>query len=338
VSPADSEVGLRALQTLRSAGLVSAGGYASAVGVVRDDAFWARWGRHALLALGAGQFLAGVIFFFAYNWNDLPDLAKFAVVEAGMVLALGGALLIGLDRAFGQVLLIAASVMTGLLLAGIGQTYQTGADAFELFVAWAVLILPWTIISRSAAHWLLWLVIAEIALALYGGQVLMVVHNVSEGELWVLVGATIVLALAGREIAVRHGFAWLSGHWTRLVLLFAAVAVLFIPAAAHVVDAEEFGSPALCLAAFLLTIAGAGGVYWRLRPDFAALVILIAFADAFFIGVGYRLIDEAVGFDFDDAAPALASFGAMILWAIAGTGGAAVAMRRLRGTLQGAPA
>jgi uncharacterized membrane protein len=338
VSPADSEVGLRELQTLRSAGLVSAGGYASAVGVVRDDAFWARWGRHALLALGAGQFLAGVIFFFAYNWNDLPDLAKFAVVEAGMVLALGGALLIGLDRAFGQVLLIAASVMTGLLLAGIGQTYQTGADAFELFVAWAVLILPWTIISRSAAHWLLWLVIAEIALALYGGQVLMVVHNVSEGELWVLVGATIVLALAGREIAVRHGFAWLSGHWTRLVLLFAAVAVLFIPAAAHVVDAEEFGSPALCLAAFLLTIAGAGGVYWRLRPDFAALVILIAFADAFFIGVGYRLIDEAIGFDFDDAAPALASFGAMILWAIAGTGGAAVAMRRLRGTLQGAPA
>ena len=338
MSPADSEVGLRELQTLRSAGLVSAGGYASAVGVVRDDAFWARWGRHALLALGAGQFLAGVIFFFAYNWNDLPDLAKFAVVEAGMVLALGGALLIGLDRAFGQVLLIAASVMTGLLLAGIGQTYQTGADAFELFVAWAVLILPWTIISRSAAHWLLWLVIAEIALALYGDQVLMVVHNVSEGELWVLVGATIVLALAGREIAVRHGFAWLSGHWTRLVLLFAAVAVLFIPAAAHVVDAEEFGSPALCLAAFLLTIAGTGGVYWRLRPDFAALVILIAFADAFFIGVGYRLIDEAIGFDFDDAAPALASFGAMILWAIAGTGGAAVAMRRLRGILQGAPA
>jgi uncharacterized membrane protein len=338
VSPADPEVGPRELLILRSAGLVPAGGYATAVGVVRDDVFWARWGRRALLALGAGQFLAGLVFFFAYNWNDLPDLAKFAVVETGLVIAAGGALLIGLDRAVGQTLLIAASVMTGLLLAVMGQTYQTGADAFELFVAWAVLILPWTFVSRSAVHWLLWLVVAEIALALYGGQVLLVVHYVSEGEVWVLVGATLALALAGREVAVRHGFAWLSRHWTRLVPLFAAAAVLFIPAAAHVVDAEEFGSPALCLAAFLLMIVGAVCVYWRLRPDFAALVIAIAFANAFFICVGYRLIDEAIGFDFDDTVPALASFGAMIAWGIAGTGGTAVAMRRLRRALQGAPA
>jgi uncharacterized membrane protein len=338
VSPADPDVGLRELQILRSAGLVPAGGYASAVGAVRDDAFWARWGRRALLALGVGQFLAGIVFFFAYNWNDLPDLAKFAVVEAGLVVAAGGALLAGLDRAFGQAFLIAASVMTGLLLAVIGQTYQTGADAFELFVAWAILILPWTLIARSAVHWLLWLVVAEIALALYGGQVLMIVHDVSEGEVWVLVGATLALALAGRELAVRYGFAWLAGHWTRLLLLFAATTVLFIPAAAHVVDAEEFGSPALCVGTFLLGMACAGGAYRRLRPDFAALVIVIAFADAFFICVGYRLIDEAIGFDFDDAAPALASFGAMIVWAIAGTGSAALAMRWLRGVLQGAPA
>ena len=95
----------------------------------------------ALLALGVGQFLAGVVFFFAYNWNDLSDIAKFAVIETALAIALGGALLIGLDRVFGQMLLIAASVLTGVLLAVIGQVYQTGADVFELFAAWAVLIL-----------------------------------------------------------------------------------------------------------------------------------------------------------------------------------------------------
>ena len=68
-----------------------------------------------------------------------------------MAAAAGGALLAGLDRAFGQVLLIAGSVLTGVLLAVIGQAYQTGADVFELFVAWAVLILPWVFVSRSAA-------------------------------------------------------------------------------------------------------------------------------------------------------------------------------------------
>ncbi|WP_119301280.1 DUF2157 domain-containing protein [Dongia deserti] len=338
MSPADPELGLRELQILRSAGLVSARGYAAAVSVVRDEAFWARWGRHALLTLGAGQFLAGVVCFFAYNWDDLSDLAKFAVIETALVIAAGGALLIGLDRAFGRVLLVAASVLTGVLLAVIGQVYQTGADVFELFVAWAVLILPWVFVSRSAVHWMLWLVVAEVALALYASQVLVVVSDVTSGEMWVLVGATIALALAGREFAVQYGLSWLSAHWTRLVLLFAATVILFIPAAAHAVDAGRFGSPALCLAAFLLMIIAAAALYWHLWRDFAALVIVIAVADAFFICIGFRLIDEAIGFDFDDAAPALASLGAMIVWAIAGTGSAALAMRRLRGTLQGAPA
>lgn len=338
MSSADLELGPRELRMLRAAGLVSARGYAAAVDAVRDEAFWASWGRRALLALGAGQFLAGVIFFFAYNWSDLTDIAKFAVVETALLIAAIGALLVGLDRAFGQVLLIAASVLTGVLLAVIGQVYQTGADVFELFAVWAVFILPWVVVSRSAVHWLLWLVVAETALALFGGQVLMVVSGVSLGEVWVLVGATIALALAVRELAVRRGLDWLSGHWTRLVLLFAALAVLFLPATAEVVDIDEFGSAPLCLAAFLLTIVGAGGVYWRLRPDFAALVIVIGFADAFFICVGYRLIDEAIGFDFNDAVPALAGFGAMIAWGIAGTGSAALAMRRLRGGFRGVPA
>jgi uncharacterized membrane protein len=338
VSSADLELSPRELQMLRAADLVSARGYAAAIDAVRDEAFWSRWGRRALLALGAGQFLAGVVFFFAYNWNDLTDIAKFAIVESALLIAAAGALLVGLDRAFGQVLLIAASVLTGVLLAVIGQVYQTGADVFELFAVWAVFILPWAIISRSAVHWLLWLVVAETALALYGGQVLMVVGDVSTGEVWVLVGATVALALAARELAVRHGLAWLSAHWTRLVLLLAALAALFLPAAAHAVDIDEFGSPALCLAAFLLAIVGAGGIYWRLRPDFAALVIVIGFADAFFICVGYRLIDEAVGFDFDDAVPALTSLGAMIAWGIAGTGSAALAMRRLRASVRRVPA
>jgi uncharacterized membrane protein len=338
VRPADIELGSRELRILRSAGLVSARGYAAAVHAVRDEAFWTRWGQRALLALGAGQFLAGVVFFFAYNWNDLSDLTKFAVVEGALVIAAAGALLVGIDRAFGQMLLVAASVLTGVLLAVIGQVYQTGADLFELFAAWAVLILPWVLVSRSAAHWLLWLCVAETGLALFGGQVLMVVTDVSQGDVWVLVGATVGLALAGRELAVQRRLAWLSAHWTRLVPLLAVAAVLFIPAAAHAVGAEEFGSPALCLAAFLLTVAGTGGIYWKIWPDFAALVVVIAFADAFFICVGYRVIDEAIGFDFDDAAQALAGFGAMVAWGIAGTGSAALAMRRLRGHLKGAAA
>jgi len=321
---------------LRAAGLVPARHYLSAIDAVRDEAFWARWGLHALLALGAGQFLAGLIFFFAYNWNELSSITKFAIVESALAIALAGALLVGLNRGFGQVLLIAASVLTGVLLAVIGQIYQTGADAYELFVAWAVLILPWAVVSRSAVYWLLWLIAAETALALYSLQVLTVVGDMTNGDVWVLVGTTVVAALAGREVAVQRDLDWLSAHWTRLVLMSAGLAALFAPAVAHVIDIEDLGSGPLSIAAFMLATLGAGWVYWRFKPDFAALVIVIGFADAFFICVGYRVIDEAIGFDFEEVVPALIGFGAMILWAIVGTGATGFAMRRLHGGLRGA--
>ncbi|MGH6890845.1 MAG: DUF2157 domain-containing protein, partial [Dongiaceae bacterium] len=221
-------------------------------------------------------------------------------------------------------------VLTGVLLAVIGQVYQTGADVFELFVAWAVLILPWTLVSRSAVQWLLWLVVAEIALALYGEQVLLVVSDMTSEQLCTLVGATVALALAAREVAVYRELAWLSAHWTRLVLLFAAVAILFGPAAGYVVDVGAIEWEMLCLGAFLVALVIATGVYWRLVPDFAALVIVIGFADTLFVCVGYRLIDETIEFSFDQAGPALTGFASMIAWAIAGTGCAALAMRRLR--------
>jgi uncharacterized membrane protein len=337
VNPAGSEIGPSEAQALRSTGLVSARGYAAAVDAVRDEAFWARWGMRALLALGVGQFLAGVVFFFAYNWNDLSDIAKFAVIEVSLALALGGALLVGLDRVFGQMLLIAASVLTGVLLAVIGQVYQTGADMFELFTVWAVFILPWTIIARHPVHWLLWLVVAEVALVLYGEQVLVPIEDMPGELVSVIVGATIAVALAVREWAVLRGMQWLAAHWTRLVLLFAAMAALFAPAAAQMFDVDDAAAGAACVIAFLLATVIASAVYWRMWRDFPALVIIIGFADAFVVCVGYRIINEGIGFELNDIGPALSSLGAMIVWAIAATGSAALVMRRLRGSLQEVP-
>jgi uncharacterized membrane protein len=337
VNPAGSEIGPSELQALRRAGLISARGYATAVDAVRDEGFWSRWGMRALLALGIGQFLAGVVFFFAYNWNDLSDIAKFAVIEVSLALALSGALLVGLDHVFGQMLLIAASVLTGVLLAVIGQVYQTGADMFELFAVWAGLILPWTTISRHPVHWLLWLVVAEVAFVLYADQVLMPIRDLPWDLVSVIVGTTIALALAAREWAVRRGMAWLAAHWIRLVLLFAAMAALFAPVATQMFDVDNVAVGAVCVIAFLLATLIASAVYWRLWRDFPALVIIIGFADAFVVCVGYRVIDEGIGFDRNDVGPALSSLGAMIVWAIAATGSAALVMRRLRGGLQEVP-
>jgi uncharacterized membrane protein len=60
-------------------------------------------------------------------------------------------------------------MITGSLLALFGQVYQTGADTWQLFFGWAVLITPWVIIARFPALWLLWLGLVNTGLILYFG-------------------------------------------------------------------------------------------------------------------------------------------------------------------------
>nr|HMN80257.1 DUF2157 domain-containing protein [Burkholderiaceae bacterium] len=74
---------------------------------------------------------------------------------------------LGLTRTAGRALLTLAIVLIGPLLALFGQTYQTGADTFELFRGWALLALPWTLASCFAPAWLVWLGIVEIGLLAY---------------------------------------------------------------------------------------------------------------------------------------------------------------------------
>ena len=72
------------VHALLRAGLIAPERYLEALRTVRDDRFWRHWGRRVLLALAVGQILAGIVFFFAFNWADLPPFAKLGVIQAGL--------------------------------------------------------------------------------------------------------------------------------------------------------------------------------------------------------------------------------------------------------------
>ncbi|WP_394243370.1 DUF2157 domain-containing protein [Halopseudomonas laoshanensis] len=124
-----------------------------------------QWLLDRLLAC-AGVLLVGVgvVFFFAWNWDAFPRFAKFSVA-AGV---LSGFTAIALFSHYRSVLQLAAllgcCIATGAFLALIGQTYQTGADIWQLFAAWALLMLPWVVLSRSTACWALCWAVANLAL------------------------------------------------------------------------------------------------------------------------------------------------------------------------------
>jgi len=136
-------------------------------GVLPSRDAWRGFIDRLLLWLGTLLVGGGLIFFLAYNWTELGRFSRFALVEVLLLAALAVVWRVGLDRPGGKAALFAACLFVGALLALIGQTYQTGADTFELFGAWAAMILPWVLVAHTAALWILWLTLVNLAIVLY---------------------------------------------------------------------------------------------------------------------------------------------------------------------------
>ena len=217
---------------------------------------WGLWTARLLLALGTALLLAGVIYFFAFNWAKIPPAAKLAGLEAALIGCLVMACRAALKNLQGQLWLLAASVLTGVFLAVFGQIYQTGADAWQLFALWVLLVLGWAGIAAFAAHWLLWLLLANIALWLWWDQAALPGEDMA---FMILLWLTLLngAALALREyFAVARGRAWLAARWTRLLLTITVLLCMLISALIWIFDGEN--------ASLSMKLSGATGVLGHL--------------------------------------------------------------------------
>lgn len=231
------------------------------VGILPSQAEWAAFLGRLTLWLGTIALASALIFFLAFNWDDLGRFAKFALVEAAILAGLLACWRLDLDSAPGKAVLLLLSLLIGALLSLAGQVYQTGADTWELFAWWAALILPWVLVGRFSPLWLLWLALLNLALWLYFELFL-------DGEalLWALFALN-TLALAAWEAGHRAGLQWLRDEWPpRLAALAGGAA-----ATALVVWAIMGGAPGGGTAAAILAYAGWLALlyawYRHVRPD-----------------------------------------------------------------------
>ncbi len=128
---------------------------------------WLVFSRNLLLLLGLLSLAFGVVFFFAFNWNEMGRMYKFAALQVLLVLSFVGYYFKSQSFWLSQALLLVAVIVLGALLALFGQTYQTGADPWQLFVTWALLITPLVLFSRSEVLWVFWAVLINTGLGLY---------------------------------------------------------------------------------------------------------------------------------------------------------------------------
>ncbi|QNI04696.1 DUF2157 domain-containing protein [Halomonas sp. SH5A2] len=226
---------------------------------------WAVLIDRLLLWLGGLALAFAVLFFIAYNWAEMGRWPRFALVQVALVLAAGVAVWGSTRRLIFKVAITAASLLVGVLLALVGQVYQTGADPWQLFFAWAVFTLPWVWVARFDVLWVLWLGLLNVALWLYvdtWGGALDGWFIQSDAIFWWLFALN-TTALAVWEWGLKRR-GWCSSRWgVRLLALGSGVPVTFLMMT-WIVNSASF-TPTLVV--YPLWLAALYGVYRRLCPD-----------------------------------------------------------------------
>ncbi|MDR3213942.1 MAG: DUF2157 domain-containing protein [Azoarcus sp.] len=194
-------------------------------GVIPSRNDWRDFLDRLLLALGVGLLASGLIFFIAYNWEAMGRFVRFALAEGAILFALGAVWRLGLDRPAGKAALFICCVLSGGLLALVGIVYQTGADTWELFATWAVLMLPWALVGRMEALWLLWVAVFNTAAALWLKTGSSFGFEACGWALFVLL--TVELAVWDAA-ALGFGRPWLGSRWGARLLVFAGTFVVSV--------------------------------------------------------------------------------------------------------------
>ncbi|MCX6937816.1 MAG: DUF4401 domain-containing protein [Verrucomicrobia bacterium] len=171
---------------------------------------WRRNLDRLLLGLGVLLALAGLVLFIAANWDGMGRPTRFALAQGAVVLGVAIAWWQGLDSRPGKAGVIWAAVAVGPLLALIGQTYQTGADPWQLFAAWLMLISPWIGIARSALLVLLGVILANTTIGLAWDEHPWRMLG-DMGLFWFLLGLNSVVLPTWEFLAKRLD--WMNVRW-----------------------------------------------------------------------------------------------------------------------------
>jgi uncharacterized membrane protein len=185
--------------------------------------FLARCFRYAgVLSLGAS-----VVFFVAANWSRIAVFGRFALLEVLLVVFVAIALFKPPPRFLGRAATLLAFITTGALLALFGQTYQTGADVYELFLTWSLLGLPFVVAAQWGVASAAWVLVLNLALGLFCGW------TPRGGLFWSMFGGGTYSATYALLFAVALNLAaWFVFErfelravpdWVRKLVLFAAI-------------------------------------------------------------------------------------------------------------------
>lgn len=180
--------------------------------IYNDKKSWQKFLQLFFISIGVGFTIAGVLFFFAYNWSDLHKFIKIGLVEGLLIMLTLFAVFFKIKLVFKNILLLGATMLVGVLFAVFGQIYQTGANAYDFFLGWTMAVTIWVLIANLAPLWLFFIILINVTFGLYLVQVAPDWSELLIGSIYILgngIVLTVSLLLKIKKFHVPNWFDYL---------------------------------------------------------------------------------------------------------------------------------
>jgi uncharacterized membrane protein len=235
------------VESLYHTGLLSQQGREAGMSLLEPNKQWGYWISNLLLILGWAFILSGIVYFFAFNWHKMSSAYKFSSIQVLLLVCLAGAWAHSIDDLRGKLFLTGGCILIGVFLAVFGQVYQTGADSYVLFLAWAAIITPFVLIGQFAPLWAIWLVLINIT-AVLGWEQRLTLNYDQQSYLYIVLLLINGAALCLREYLYIRKTECLQGRWHRILLCLSILVISFVPITSYIMT-HGFNNTALLLSA-----------------------------------------------------------------------------------------
>lgn len=242
---------------------------------------WQRYLNLLFLLLTVGFLTSGVVTLIAANLDYFSDLAKIyglqTLLVVTVVLGIYCFILESRRQAKEKLkwktysLFFVVSVLIGGLFALVGQTYQTGADVWQLFAVWTLCQLPFLLLFPNVASALLFAATANVAFYLFNEQNS---HNSMCYAVLINAGLLVISELFSKTFHDQH---WRILPKVFLVLTFVSLFGLIViyDVYFYAYAWGELGRSSLSSLQIAIPALIAFYVYHKYRFDFINLIVSV---------------------------------------------------------------
>ena len=241
---------------------------------------WQRYLNLLFLLLTVGFLTSGVVTLIAANLDYFSDLAKIYGLQTLLVVTVILGLYCFIRESRRQAkeklkwktysIFFVVSVLIGGLFALVGQTYQTGADVWQLFAVWTLCQLPFLLLFPNVASALLFAATANVAFYLFNEQNS---HNSMCYAVLINAGLLVISELFSKAFHDQH---WRILPKVFLALTFTSLFGLAVFNGVFFYSTwAEFGRSSLSSLLIAIPASIAFYVYHKYRFDFINLIISV---------------------------------------------------------------